>query len=238
MARPLVQLLFWVKSKGEKLPLASEHYHGASCCSACVLRHARRRARRSVSQEAATGAGTAAGSLGFRPAAVPHAPGVFVAGLSCGCRHQAGGRYQRAPLRACGAQPAWPLFARPPRPPPVPVCTQSLFHLRLQATAPRLLAEAYPRSRLEPSVTDPPGSTASAGQASTKAGSGGGKPVRLITVQIYALRTCREQFRSAPAWAGGPAVFASCLAQQIAGCGCHVLQTLLASAAAPRTLLQ
>ena len=70
MACPLVQLFFWVESKGEKLPVASEHYDGASCCTACVLRHARRSARRSVSQEATTGAGTAAASLGFRPAKV------------------------------------------------------------------------------------------------------------------------------------------------------------------------
>ena len=47
--------------------------------------------------------------------------------------------------------------------------------LSFTCATPWLLAGAGPQTRLEPSETDPPASVASAGEASTMAGSGGGK---------------------------------------------------------------
>ena len=100
--------------------------------------------------------------------------------------------------------PAWPLPAQSLHPPLAR--TQSLFHLH-DASA------VGSRTCLEPSETDPPASVASAGQASTMAGSGGGKQAcqAHCPADPCFAQMCREHFlpsRSLPS-------------------SCHVLHTLL-----------
>ena len=69
--------------------------------------------------------------------------------------HQAGGRCGRAPSRSFEARPAWP-------PCPLSRCILLLPGRSLSFTCatPRLLAGAGPRTRLEPSETDPAASPA------------------------------------------------------------------------------
>ena len=79
--------------------------------------------------------------------------------------------------------------------------------------APRLFAGVYPRTRLEPSKTDPPASVASGAQASTMAGlveaSQAHCPASMLWADMPRALHVGKFVRS-----GGPAVLASCPADR------------------------